>query len=336
MRIAASVVMTNWNGRHLLAQSLPALLNQTYPDYEVVLVDNGSQDGSAAFVRENFSSVRLIGNPANLGFAAGTNMGIRASRGRYIATLNNDTQAEPHWLAELVAASDSESAVGMWASKMLLAQPAGRIDAVGISLDYTGTATNRLAWRPDRGPADEPAEVFGPCGGAALYRREMLEAVGLFDEDFFCYYEDVDLAWRARLAGWGCRYVPSALVHHRHSATGGLAPSLKDYFLARNRIWTIVKNYPAPQWYAFWPLIVAYDLLSLAGKLSLGRWSALGGRVAALRGLGRALAKRRAIQARLATEEGRRATWRLMEGPASPWERLRGELGLGHALQKGN
>ncbi len=299
MRSKISVIILNWNGKHYLERCLSSTLKQTYPNFEVILVDNASTDGSVEFIRERFPEVKVICNEKNLGFAAGNNIAIRATQGEYIATLNNDTQVDPHWLEELVSAAESDPKIGMCASKMLFLHRPEIINSTGISLDKACIAWDRRGGERNEGDENEPIEVFGPCAGAALYRREMLEQVGLFDEDFFAYLEDVDLAWRARLMGWRCLYVPTAKVYHVHSATGIEGSPLKTYLLGRNKIWTIVKNYPSPELFLFLPLITFYDLGAVLYALIIGRdVNPLRGRIAGLRGLVRFLRKRREIQSR--------------------------------------
>jgi hypothetical protein len=186
------------------------------------------------------------------------------------------------------------------------------VDSAGIEVDWCGTA-----WQRRRGePADSdgaPEEVFGPCASAALYRRTMLDKIGLFDEDFFAYYEDVDLAWRARLGGWRCVFVPTARVKHVHSATLGTGSRRKTYFIARNRWWAIVKSYPSPAMWLALPLIVGWDVLSLGWAVLRGHGrSALRGRRDALRGM-RALMRRRAkVQRKRRTGS---TIWRMLTPP---------------------
>jgi GT2 family glycosyltransferase len=250
-------------------------------------------------VAERFPDVRIIQNEKNLGFAAGNNIGIRATTGEYVATLNNDTQADPRWLDELVAATQGQDMVGMAASKMLFARRSEVINSTGICLDSAGIAWDRQGGELDATEDPDQTEVFGPCAGAALYRRVMLDQVGLFDEDFFCYMEDVDLAWRARLMGWRCLYVPTARVYHVHSGTGQEGSPFKNYLLGRNKIWTIVKNYPSPELFLFLPIILAYDLGSIIYTLlARGDISALRGRLAALRRLLSFWQKRQEVQGR--------------------------------------
>jgi GT2 family glycosyltransferase len=299
-----SVIVVNWNGKRFLEECLSALLAQTCSPYEIILVDNGSDDGSVGFVAERFPQVRIIENGENLGFAAGNNVGIRVAWGDYIVTLNNDTRAEPNWLEELLKAVETDPKIGMCASKMLFYQHTGVLNSTGISLDVAGIAWDRRGGERDDGLERESVEVFGPCAGAALYRREMLDEVGLFDEDFFAYHEDVDLAWRARSRGWRCMYNPRAVVYHVHSGTGQEGSAFKNRLLGRNKIWTMVKNYPSPQIFLFLPLIAFYDLASASYSL-LKRQdpSPLRGRLASLSLLPEMLKKRKEIQRRRTSSE---------------------------------
>ena len=297
MNRKASIIVVNWNGKRFLEECLSALLAQTYSPYEIILVDNGSRDGSVDFVAERFPEVRIIENGENLGFAAGNNVAIRVAQGDYIVTLNNDTRAEPDWLEELVKAVETDPQIGMCASKMLFYYHTGVLNSTGISLDVAGIAWDRRGGERDDGLEREPLEIFGPCAGAALYRREMLDEVGLFDEDFFAYHEDVDLAWRARSRGWRCMYSPRAVVYHVHSGTGLEGSAFKNRLLGRNKIWTMVKNYPSPRIFLFLPLIAFYDLASAFYSLFKRQdASPLRGRLASLGLLPEMLRKRREIQ----------------------------------------
>lgn len=260
-----SIIIANWNGRHWLETCLPALAAQTYPAFEIIIVDNGSTDGSTEWLREYHPHVRLIANTENRGFAPANNQGFRAAdpRSEYLVALNNDTRPEATWLAELVGGVNAPD-IGMVASQVILWQEANRLDAAGISVNVGGMAWNR-GWQQPIPDTTEPEEVFGPNGAAALYRRSMLDEIGLFDEDYFAYYEDVDLAWRARRAGWRCLYVPTARVLHHHSATGAKLSHYKAYLLTRNRWWTILKNYDRRGLW-LWPLILLYDAASLVSQ----------------------------------------------------------------------
>jgi len=323
MKSKVSLIVLNWNGKHHLERCLSSLLAQTYPDFEVILVDNASTDGSVEFVRERFPKVKIIRNDKNLGFAAGNNVAIKATQGNYVATLNNDTQVDPHWLEELVKAAEADPKVGMCASKMLFLHQPDMINSTGISLDRAGIAWDRRGGEPDQDTGIEPIEIFGPCAGAALYRREMLDQIGLFDEDFFAYLEDVDLAWRARLAGWRCLYVPKAVVYHLYSATGIEGSPLKNFLLGRNKVWTIVKNYPSPELFLFLPIILLYDLGSILYTLLVkADTSSLQGRVAGLQGIPKMLRKRKMVQSkRSASFSALAKSLSPLEGPFTVWQR---------------
>lgn len=331
----ASIVVLNWNGKPYLERCLSAALAQSYPDFEVILVDNGSTDGSVEYASAAFPEVQIIHNQENLGFAAGNNVGIKASRGKFIATLNNDTEVDPLWLEELVAAMGSSPRVGMCASKMLLYHQPHIIDSAGIDINAAAIAWDREGGKLDREEEFRPVEVFGACAGAALYHREMLDEIGLFDEDYFIYLEDVDLAWRAQLRGWRCLYVPTAEVKHIHSATMVEGSPVKNYLLGRNRIWTIIKNYPLPHLFAYLPLIALYDLGSVSYSLLARRdTSPLRGRIAAFTKLGRFLKKRKKIQAgRCIPFSDLAKQFQPLENPLQMWRRYRYLQGLSQQEQ---
>lgn len=316
------VVIPNWNGCHFLPRCLKALAAQSFSDFLITVVDNGSTDGSVDWLHKHTPYVQVIVNTSNRGFAAAVNQGIRTSDSQYIATLNNDTEPEPGWLEALVAAAESDKRVGMCASKILFANAPHLINSAGICVDSAGIAWDYKGGEPDRTPEKENSiavEVFGPCAGAALYRRKMLDEVGLFDEDFFAYLEDVDLAWRARLAGWRALYVPTARVYHVHSGTLGEGSPQKSFLLGRNKVWLITKNYPMPQFAYYLPLILLYDLASILYALVTQRnYHALWGRIAGLFGLPQALRKRKQVQAlrKISAEE-----WhRIVHSTVPPWK----------------
>lgn len=252
-----SVIVLNYNGRGFLDGCLTSLASQTYSDFEVIVVDNGSRDGSPEYIEENYPWVRLAKNDENLGFAGGTNVGIRAAKGEFIITLNNDSRADSRFIEELIKPM-ADPEVGVCAAKMLF--PDGRINSAGICISRSGAAWDRGMFEPDRGQYEFVEEVFGACAGAALYRREMLDEIGLFDEDFFLYLEDVDLAFRARLAGWKCLYVPGARVIHHHGGTAGVGSDLAVYYGNRNIVWYPIKDFPFRLLITSLPFIVARNL----------------------------------------------------------------------------
>lgn len=288
-----SVVIVNYNGRAFLEECLSSMSVQTYPSFETILVDNGSTDGSIELVRERFPEVHVISNKENLGFAKANNVGIEAARGELIATLNNDAAASPRWLEALVEALLSDNDVGMCASKMLFMKIPGIINSTGICISRSGASWDRGMFEPDRGQYDSREEVFGPCAGAALYRKSMLDEVGLFDESFFAYMEDVDLAFRARLKGWKCLYVPDAVAYHYHAGTAGYMSDLSIYYGNRNVIWNFVKNFPAKLLLTSLPWAVGRSLAVLPYYALKGHGrAALRAKVDALKGLTAALSRR--------------------------------------------
>ena len=247
MTPAVSVIVANLNRRDLLGRCLESLWKQTFSDFEVIVVENGSTDGSLEFlqtVRE--PRLHIVALPSNRGFAGGCNAGIAQAEGRYIATLNNDAEADPHWLEELVTGIESGPAIGMCASKILFYGDRKRIDKAGHLIYPDGLNHGRGSGEADHGQFDRREEVLFPDAAAALYRRAMLDVIGLFDEHFFAYGDDADLGLRGRLAGWNCLYIPTAIVYHVHSATAGEFSPMKAFLIERNRIWVAVKTFPLP------------------------------------------------------------------------------------------
>ncbi len=242
-----SVIVVNLNRRDLLQRCLESLWRQTYKNIEVVVVDNGSKDGSADMLQGlTEPRLRIVLLDSNRGFAGGCNAGIERASGRYIATLNNDAEADSQWIEELVAGMESDASLGMCASKILFHGDRKRIDKAGHLIYPDGLNHGRGSGEIDRGQFDKREEVLLPDAAAALYRRDMLDVIGLFDEQFFAYGDDADLGLRGRLAGWTCLYVPTAVVYHVHSATAGEFSPMKAFLIERNRMWVAVKVFPLP------------------------------------------------------------------------------------------
>ena len=218
-----SIIVINWNGERFLSRCLEAIREQTYPDIELFVIDNASSDGSVDLIKGDFPDVRLVENGANLGFCRAFNQGVRMARGEYVMPLNPDVFMTPTFIVEMVKAAESDRRIGSVTGK-LLQNPAGRfdreeiIDSTGLFLDRRRRTYDRGQGEVDRGQYDSLPYVFGACGAAPLYRRAMLENIAIggefFDEDFFAYYEDADLAWRAQLLGWRCAYAPGAVAYH--------------------------------------------------------------------------------------------------------------------------
>lgn len=293
-----SVIIPNWNGARFLPTCLDSLRRQSYPRFEVLVVDNASTDNSVELIERDYPEVRLVKLPTNQGLTGGVNDGIHAALGEIIALLNNDTEADFDWLSEMVCALEEDPEAGMAASKMLLFERRDVIHSAGDFYGLDGLPGNRGVWQKDEGQFDGARRVFGACGGAAAYRREMLEEIGLFDEDFFMYCEDVDLAWRAQLAGYPCAFAPRAIVYHCLSATGG--GRIASYYTGRNTIYVIAKDVPTSLLRKHWGRIVLAQLRIAWEALKAWRGEAararLRGQLAALWGLPGMLAKRQMVQ----------------------------------------
>ena len=288
-----SVVIVNYNGKMFLEKCISSLLLQSYPVIEIILVDNGSSDNSVEYVKKQFPSVKIIANRENSGFAKGNNIGIRETKGEFITTLNNDTEVTRGLVEELVKGISSSGKIGMCASKMLFMRNPGMINSTGICISRSGACWDRGMFEQDHGQYESVGEVFGPFAGAAMYRRRMLEEVGLFDEDFYAYMEDADLAFRGRLAGWKCVYAPKAVVYHFHGGTAGYASDYTIYYGNRNILWNCIKNFPSHLLITSLPWIVGRNLAVIPYYLLNGHASAiLRSKMDAVKGITKMLEKR--------------------------------------------
>ena len=294
-----SIIIPHWNGKQHLDDCLNALRQQTVDNFEVLLVDNASTDGSQAYVREHFPEVKLIELAENRGFTGACNAGWHASQGDIVILLNNDTEVAPEWLSEVIGAFERHPEAGIVASKMLLFDQRDTFHTAGDLMYINGTPNNRGVWQKDTGQFDTEAYVFSACGGSSAYRRTMLEDVGFLDDDFFFSCEDVDLGWRAQLAGWRCVYVPTAVVYHKLKATGGSVTG--SYYDGRNFLALLWKNYPTSLLKTEWRTVVRAQLNITREALRHWRGEAararLKGQLAGLRIAPTMLAKRRTIQA---------------------------------------
>jgi GT2 family glycosyltransferase len=295
-----SVIIPTWNGAHHLPTCLGALRRQTYPAVEIIVVDNASTDDTLALLADDYPEVKVLALDRNFGLTGGINRGIRMAGGEFIAALNNDTEAAPAWAAEIIAALQAHPDAGIVASKMRLFDQRDVLHSAGDACGVDGIPINRGVWQTDQGQFDSDDYIWGACGGAAVYRRAMLDDIGPFDEDLFMYCEDVDLNWRAQLAGYRCIFAPRAVVYHRLSATGGGA--LASYYTGRNTLWVLAKDYPGALWRRHWRAVVAAQLRITRDALYAWRGEAararLRGQLAGLVGLPRwLLGKRRTVQA---------------------------------------
>ncbi len=298
-RLAASIIIVNWNGAPHLPICLNALRAQTLRDFEVIVADNASHDESLPLLARDYPEVKVVALPENRGFTGGNNAGICAAQGMFIILLNNDTEVDPHWLEEVVAAFERHPEAGLVASKMKLFDRRDTLHTAGDFYRLDGVPGNRGVWEIDRGQYDREEYVFSACGGSAAYRRSMLDQIGLLDEDFFYSCEDIDLAWRAQLAGWKCVYAPRAVVYHKLSATGGGATA--SFYDGRNFIYVIAKNYPSSLWEIYRGAVIRKQWSLFTEALRAWRGEAararMRGMLSGVLHLPQLLRKRRAIQA---------------------------------------
>ena len=279
-----STVVLNWNNKNVIEACLDSLISQTYPHHEILVVDNGSQDGSLELIKLKYSSkLQIVENSRNLGFAEGVNIGIKHSQGEFIALLNSDAVVRDNWLEELLKGISRSESIGMAASKIYFAGKENILDNTGAVISRDGLGMGRGRLEKDVGQYDSCEEVLCPSGCAALYRRQMLEEAGGFDQHFFAYGEDLDIGLRGRLLGWRSVYVPAAVVYHKLSSSTGLVSPLKAYYVERNRLWVLLKCFPLPHllvspYYTFRRYFyILYGMLSGKGPASsyLKRSSAL-------------------------------------------------------------
>jgi N-acetylglucosaminyl-diphospho-decaprenol L-rhamnosyltransferase len=293
-----SVVVVVYESGPTLAECLSAVRAQTYPDYEIILVDNASSDRTAQAAAQADPAIRLIENPRNLGFAAAVNQGARAARGRWLALLNPDAFAEPAWLERLAAAARDNPDVHAFASRQLMADDPTRLDGLGDVMALAGYPF-RGGYTHKNPGALEPGWVFSACGGAMLIERDLFLRLGGFDERLFCYCEDVDLGYRLRLIGEPTLLVPDAVVRHVGSAsTGGRRSDFAVFHGTRNRFWVFVKNTPAALFWLTLPLHILATLVLFARHATRGEIvTPVRGLASGIRHVGVALEARREAQA---------------------------------------
>ena len=262
------VIIVNYNGGSLIQPCLDALAAQTFQDFEAVVVDNASTDGSLAALRLPDQRFKVVANAANVGFAAANNIGARGCSAPWLATLNPDTVAEPAWLAELHNGAQRYPRVAMFGATLIDAADPSIADGFGDVLTIAGIGWRGGQGRPVSSLPGGDAEVFAPCAAAALYARESYERFGGFDETFFCYVEDTDLAFRLRLAGERCIQLRQAVVRHHGSAITGVMSDFTLFHSFRNRLRLVVKNMPPLLLFIALPLNLLVSAIIIA-KLAI-------------------------------------------------------------------
>jgi GT2 family glycosyltransferase len=277
-----SVVVVTWNGLHLLQPCVAALETQTVP-FELVVVDNGSVDGTADWIRHNAPYAKLIAVTDNLGFAAGNNVGIRQSTGDAVVLINNDTLPSPLFLESVTQPLGESADIGAVGGVLVFAHRPDLIASAGIVPGMDGVHLDRDATLPVSALPQQPVEIFGASGGAVCFRRAALDDVGLFDAGYGSYLEDADLAWRLRLRGWRTLLAPPAHILHVYSATSGHTSPLKQRLLARNRWRVLWRCWPTALLRRYAARIAAYDALAIAYGAYTRQFSIVQGRLQALR-----------------------------------------------------
>jgi len=299
-QIQVAVVVVNYNGADDLIRCLTSLAAQSRKPDLVIVVDNNSQDDSLNMACTQFPEHQYLCNTSNLGFAAANNQAFALCDEKkmdYVALLNPDAFPEPDWLAELLKTANADHTLGSVASRMMEYGCYNRVDGTGDVYHMFGYAQRRGHKQAMQADWLVGGEVFGACAGAALYRMDALRAVGYFDTDFFCYMEDVDLAYRLQLKGYRCRYCPDAVVQHIGSATTGYRSDFSVYYGQRNLVWTFVKNTPGLLLVLLLPGHILVNLIALGLGLTRGQFRVvLRSKIDALKGLGKFLEKRKSIQ----------------------------------------
>lgn len=240
----ASVIIPNWNGKNLLTECLVSLGEQVFTDFEIIVVDNASTDGSIEYIEQNFLNVTLVKLNKNVGFAKAINRGVKKALGEYVVFLNNDTKVDKLWLKELVKTADDHPEVASVGSKVLNFFDPKIIDGVGILINEVGQAKS-LGWQEENlGQYEKDQYVFGVTGGAGLFKKDIFIKVGMFDEHYFMYSEEVDWAFRAQFLGYKSIYCSKAVVLHKHKSTAKKLPQHLEYWQFKNMTQTIIKDFP--------------------------------------------------------------------------------------------
>lgn len=239
-----SVIIPNWNGKHLLKKCLTSLEKQTFKDFEVLIVDNGSTDDSIDYIRKYFPKVGILELNKNYGFARAVNEGIKNSAGDYLVLLNNDTESDKDFLKYLVKAADEHKEAGFVACKMLQFGSRDIIDSAGDAVDVVGHSYNIGLGQKDGPEFNRAGSIFLATAGGSLFKKEVFEKAGYFDEDYFTYMEDVDLCLRAQFLGFKGWYEPHSVLYHMRKATSSKVGRLSEYWHFRNMTQNIIKDYP--------------------------------------------------------------------------------------------
>lgn len=306
-----AVIIPNYNGEEYLTTCLNSILDQNYPNYSVTVVDNASADDSVELVKQGFPGVEVVENSRNTGYAGGCNAGLRRElknrNNKYFVLVNSDVRAERDWLAELVKAAEGDPEIGIAQSLIYLADNHGLINSAGNEAHFLGFGYCGHYREPDRGQFSGIRDVPFASGSSMLVRRALIESIGPLDEELFLYQEDLDLCWRARVAGWRIVLAPASRIHHSYSFSRN---KMKFYYLERNRLIVCLKNYKGRSLLVLAPAFIGGELAMLGYSL-LGGWlqQKLKGYLYILRNLDSVLARRRQVQATRQSPDSAVAAW---------------------------
>lgn len=291
-----SVIIVNWNGAHLLRQCLDSIFRQSFTDYEIILVDNGSADNSVQLLESEYPAVKIVKLASNQGFAGGNNEGLMYASGEFIVLLNTDATLAENWLEVNVNAMKTDAAIGSCFAKIVI-EGTTLIDSAGDQFSSAFHAV-KIGEFEEESRYCERRFVTGACAAAVMYRRSMIDQIGLFDQDFFLNAEDTDLNMRAWLAGWKCLFIPESVAYHKVNATIGRLSDTAVYYYSRNIEWVWLKNVPLKPMIKFLPQRFLYELISFAYYCVLkGKWRPyLQGKIDAYKQLPQVLIKRKNIQ----------------------------------------
>lgn len=331
------VVVVNWNSFDVLRRCLSALKSQTVPPRVTVVIDNNSTDAPSELTCDAPENTHYVRLDRNTGFAHANNYAAaRLKQCDWIALINPDAFPEPEWLERLVDAAARKPEFAYFASMTIIADEPEYLDGAGDVYHISGIGWRRGYERHIASADIKEEEVFAPCAAAAMYRRDAWEDVGGFDEDFFCYFEDVDLAFRMRLMGYRCLFVPSAVAYHIGSITsGGQQSDFSVYYGHRNLVWTYIKDMPGYAFWLFLPLHLAMNVITVGWFVAAGRWRIiLRAKWDALKGIKQVWRKRRSIQARRKASVAQviRLMDKRMIPVRRPGKKLAGKPGILHAV----
>ena len=299
MSSTVSIIILSWNSGRYLPICLRALSNQSFKDFNVILVDNNSTDDSVDGLKDKWTDISIVVKKleTNLGFAVANNLGAHLASGKWIILLNADAYPEPDWLEQLITAAEENPEFNFFSSRQIQYNAQHLLDGAGDEYHIIGIAWRRYYNHFQKEYGLQQEEVFGACAAAAMYRREDFLSAGGFDEDYFSYFEDVDLSFRLRLAGGRCLYVPEAVVHHVGSASTGKLSDFVVYYGHRNLVWAFFKDMPGLLFWLYLPLHLAMNLFFLVSFIFKGKGRAIfKAKIDAIKGIPSVMKKRKDVQ----------------------------------------